>query len=153
MKPKFGDDAYAGDYSARAARIRELFVFGRTIAAHTEYCIDKGLWSPAEMRSKATGGCRNEVRAALGALMENRLPFAGQTTERDEDTKAPIWRQIEFWEKDDYYLNNKAYIDRGSDNIEIGNRIASDCWRRYGDGPPQYAVVEVSEAGGFDGLT
>jgi hypothetical protein len=146
MKPKFGDNAYAGDYSARAERIRELFVAGTTVAAHTEYCIDQELWTAAEMRAKATGGCRNEVRAALGAIMGNGLPFAGQTTERDEEAKAPIWRQIEFWEKPDYYLNNRAYIDRGGDNVGVGNRIASDCWRRYGDGPPQYAVVEVAEA-------
>jgi hypothetical protein len=143
MKPQFGDNAYEQDRETRAAKIRALFVSGTTIASHTELCIDEDLWTKNELRAKATKACRDEVRAALGDLKDDGLPFAGPTLLREEG--APIWRQEEFWGPEDYIYNYDEYRSRrAAPCVEVANRIADKYRRRFGDGGPRnIQIIEV----------
>ena len=143
MKPQFGDNAYAEERSTRAMKIRSIFTSGTTIAAHTERCIDAGLWSDFEIRAKATKACRDEVRDALGEIRNDGLPFAGPTGARQDG--APVWRQMEFWSYDDYVYNYNEYKSRGGSNIQVANRIAEHCRGRYSRGPKNLRIIEEDE--------
>lgn len=140
-KPQFGDDR--PDKDTRAVKIRALFVAGRTVAAHSEYCIDNGLWTDVEIRGKAMKAIRDEVREALGALDDDGMPFAGPTPERADG--APVWRQREFWTFDDYVYNYSEYRNRAGANIEVANRIATECRERNGKGPRNLRLIEEDE--------
>ena len=82
MKPQFGDEASPRERQRRAETIRARFT-GATIAAHTELCIDSGLWSDFELRARATRSCREEVRDALKAPRSDGMPFAAQSAETE----------------------------------------------------------------------
>lgn len=139
MKYTFGDNAGGGD--GRAGKIRELFVAGTTIAAHTEICIDKGLWSESELRAKAATICRAEVRRALKSLVDG-MPFAGRTADQTEG--APIWKQRELWSQEDYALNCAMYRrDIAESAVAIHNKLASECREKFGSGP---TLIMLSEA-------
>lgn len=149
MKPEFGEDARPRDKKKRAAIIRSLFISGRTIAAHTEYCIDAALWTKLELRAKATKACRDEVRDALGDLAEDGMPFAGSTAERKDG--APVWKQRDVWLFEDYVYNCAEYAERVGANAEIHNRLADECHRRYGMGPKRIRIIEEEEPFGAGG--
>lgn len=146
MKAQFGEDGYPQDAATRAAKIRALFIGGTTIAAHTEKCIDSDVWTKHEIRAKATKALRDEVREALGALKtdDGNVPWAGQTTVLEDG--APVWRQEEFWQFDDYVLNYQEYGKRGGSNIRIANNIAKRCKERNdGRGPKYLQIIEVED--------
>jgi hypothetical protein len=139
MKISFGDQTT--DRESRAEQIRALFVQGRTIPAHTDLCMTKGLWSESENYAAAFREHKAEVRDALGALTAQGLPFAGPTTTKSG--RAPVWRQMEFWTEEDYHFNFNAYVGRANSNIEVANRIAVACEARYGHGPQRVHIVSI----------
>lgn len=141
MNYTFGD---TGTAKGRAQSIRGLFIGGTTINAHTEKCIKAKVWTESELLAKASVACRNEVRDALGALVDG-LPFAGPTQPKGDSSK-PLWKQMELWTKDDYYYNFNAYAQRGSQNIAVANKIAQACSQRYGEGPIELQIVEGETA-------
>jgi hypothetical protein len=130
MRCQFGDHT---DAKSRAQIIRALFVVGSTIQAHTEHCIDEGVWSDSELRGMATQQARAEVRAALGIILDDGIPFAGPTETRNG--KKPVWRQMEFWSKRDFDYNYSAYRRRERDNGKVAKAIARVCVERFGETP------------------
>jgi len=105
----------------------------------------KGVWTESENAAAAMRWHKAEVRDALGAPSEEGLPFAGPTTHKKG--RAPIWRQMEFWEKEDYLFNFQCYVERGGSNIEVANKIAVACEARFGDGPKRVRIVELDDSG------
>jgi hypothetical protein len=143
LTPEFGNKG--ADRPSRAARIRELFTEGRTIAAHTSICMHAGVWTVAENAAAALRQHQAEVRDALGVIIDG-IPYAGQTCELEsegEKRAVHIWRQQELWNKEDYYLNFAAYVTRGEGNVTVANNLARKCLERFGDGPTPVAVVPV----------
>jgi len=130
MKYQFGDRS---DDSSRAAKIRALFVKGSTIEAHAETCIDAGCWTQSELRAMAALQVRAEVRAALGKLTDDGVPFAGPT--RTRKGGKPVWRQMEFWSKQDFDYNYSAYKRRARANDKVAQSIARVCRERFGSDP------------------
>jgi hypothetical protein len=141
MKIQFGDTGNTPE--SRAQMIRDLFTEGRTVPAHTDFCMNRGLWTEAENYAAALRQHQAEVRDALGELTAEGIPFAGPTTKKRG--KAPIWRQTEFWALEDYQYNFDAYVGRGKSNIEIANKIAIHCVARYGTGPKCVRIVEIQD--------
>jgi hypothetical protein len=130
MNYEFGDRS---DDGSRARRIRELFVAGTTIAEHAEYCVHQGVWSDSELMGMASIRARDEVRAALGELTPDGVPFAGPTPQRKG--RKPIWRQMDFWSKRDFDYNYTAYKRREAANGHVAENIARVCRERFGENP------------------
>jgi hypothetical protein len=139
MKYRFGDTG--GTASNRAEVIRQLFVPGTSIAAHTEKCKGVDVWTPSELAGLATRACREEVRRALRAPDDEQMPFAGPTTSVAEDG-SPKWRQRSFWSEDDYALNCSHYREDAASGLEVHNRLALECWQKYGRGPKTLVLTE-----------
>jgi len=140
MKYSFGDRT---EPASRAEQIRALFVTGSTVAQHAELCVEKGVWSESELLGMASITARQEVREALGALTSAGVPFAGPTAQRSD--KAPVWKQIEFWSKEDFDYNWSAYKIRELSNRRVADNIARVCLERYGE-PPSYIGEPVPGA-------
>ena len=137
MSYEFGDRS---ESKSRASRIREAFVAGTTINAHTEYCLATlKIWTDSEIRGMASIQARAEVREALGVITTDGVPFAGPTPARDGH--APIWQQMEFWSKSDFDYNYSAYKRREVANARIAANIARVCEERFGE-PPMLVDVE-----------
>jgi hypothetical protein len=136
MNYEFGDRS---DDKSRATKIRELFIAGSTIQEHAEYCIQQGIWTDSELRGMASREARNEVRAALGSLTPEGVPFAGPTPTRKD--RVPVWRQMEFWSKQDFDYNYSAYKRRERENGRIATNIARVCEERFG-APPIFIEIE-----------
>jgi len=130
MKYEFGDRS---EDKPRAALIRSLFVVGSTIQEHAERCVQEGVWTDSELRGMATIQARAEVRAALGQLTPDGVPFAGPTETRKG--RAPVWRQMEFWSKRDFDYNYSEYRRREYANGRIAQNIARLCRERFGADP------------------
>ena len=137
MKYQFGDRT---DERSRAQVIRALFTVGSTIQEHTEHCINEGVWSDSELRGMASQQARAEVRAALGLIREDGVPFAGPTETRK--SKRPVWRQMEFWSKRDFDYNYYAYRRRERDNAKVAKAIARVCVERFGEEPVFIEAIE-----------
>lgn len=136
MNYEFGDRS---DAKSRAAKIRELFVAGTTIHEHAEFCIEQGVWTDSEIRGMASIQARNEVRAALGVLTSEGVPFAGPTPTRKNS--VPVWRQMAFWSKRDFDYNYSAYKRREHANGRVAANIARVCEERFGE-PPTFIEIE-----------
>lgn len=141
MKYRFGEVVESSE--SRARKIRALFISGTTIKAHTEKCISARLWTESELRSRAARACANEVRDALGVLVDG-LPFAGPTAPKKDDG-LPVWKQMELWTQIDFVYNFNAYARRGGENIAIANNIAAACIERFGTGANKLRIVEEFE--------
>jgi hypothetical protein len=73
---------------------------------------------------------RAEVRAALGQITAQGVPFAGPTPQFKE--RAPIWRQMELWSKRDFDYNFTAYKRRVIANDDVAENIDRVCRERFG---------------------
>jgi hypothetical protein len=143
MNYTFGDRS---DEKSRAARIRSLFVVGSTIHEHAERCVEHGVWTESELRGMAAIQSRAEVRAALGQITPEGVPFAGPTETRKG--RAPVWRQMEFWSKRDFDYNYSEYRRRERANGAAAMAIARVCRERFGDDP---VYIEITGDGDADG--
>jgi hypothetical protein len=143
MNYRFGDAGRAKE--SRAQLIRSLFVGGTTIAEHTEKCIRKKVWTESELLGRANRACRDEVREALGEII-NGLPFAGPTTKKKDG--KPKWQQMELWEQTDFYYNCDLILARVGGDLTVHNNLARQCWQVFGDGPKQVGLAFVDEAAG-----
>lgn len=156
MRYRFGEPPEEKD--SRASRIRAVFEGGRTVAAHTEYCMSIGYWTETELRARARWKCQDEVRDALGALVDG-LPFAGPMAPRlrpddeplRETEKVPRWRQRELWEHEDYAWNIRSYLKRGADNVHVANRLILEDQARYGS-PAAHWDIRSTDDVYFDRL-
>lgn len=157
MKPAFSD--IPQDRESRAQRIRASFRPGTTVPAHTVWCQVNDYWTDAELAGKALSKCQDEVRDALGALLEDGMPFAGpmapvRNDEEAEETngksygrsRAPKWRQRELWTHDDYEWNIHAYLKRGSQNVQVANRLIVEDCDRYRTVPAHWDIRSTDDA-------
>jgi hypothetical protein len=144
MKVTFGDMPQGRE--TRPQLIRGLFLGGSTIADHTEKCIRANVWSESELFGRASRACRNEVRDALGELVDGGLPFAGPTTSMKNG--KPEWLQRDFWAKEDYFLNCGLYAKRSGADITVHNGLARECSRRFAEAPTLLQICAADEAGG-----
>ena len=144
MKARFGEQA--PDSESRDQKIRDLFVGGRTIAAHTDVCVSAGIWTDGELRAMASRECKAVVRNALNAIDEKTgVPFAGPTPEKTEDG-VHIWRQEAFWEKDSYFLNCAKFKRIGLvPQLTIYNKLATRCFERFLEAPPLIELREIPQ--------
>jgi len=141
MKYTFGDTS---DAKSRGATIRALFAVGSTINDLTEKCIDAGVWTSSEIRGLAVLQARAEVRAALGIITQEGIPFAGPTASRKG--RSPIWRQMDFWSKVDFDYNYSAYKRREIANGKVAENIARVCEERFG-AVPTYIDIDANDYG------
>lgn len=140
MKLQFGDQL--GDNASRAAKIRALFVRGTTIQSHTERCVDAGLWSAIDLRHKATKACQTEVREALSIIVDG-VPWAGETEKRRDG--KPVWRQLEFWEYEDYCFNIQHRIQQGHADAAVINKLLEHCFERFGKAPAKSVALGIAQ--------
>lgn len=139
MKYQFGDGGESS--AARANKIRALF-HGGTLTAHTEICIDAGLWTDSELRAKALRGCKDEVRAALTATIDG-LPWAGETPYREEG--KPVWRQLDFWDYETFVFNIGRRKAQTASDVDVINRLVDRCRERFGVSPKKSALSDIEE--------
>lgn len=114
-------------------RIREEFrrVSGLSANAFAQHCIDAGLWTDDELEAIQLRGVAQIVKRELRARDKQRLPFAGQTTETDDDG-APIWKQRRFWDLDTYLLNISNLETKASTMFEEASALRDEVVDRFG---------------------
>ena len=140
MSYTFGDRS---DHKSRASLIRSYFTAGRTINAHTELCVERGVWTESELRGLATTQARAEVRDALGQITAEGVPFAGPTPQHEG--RSPVWRQMDFWSKRDFDYNYSSYKRREMSNGQIANNIARVCRERFGEDPVYIELNDLDQ--------
>ena len=128
----------------RQTRIRALFQhlgggMGTATFAHT--CIDQGLYTDNDLKRFQLRAVQSEIRAALKATDAAGLPFAGITTEQDEDG-APVWQQRVLWGFEDYVLNIRQVFAQRDECHASGVKLIEECRRRFGKGPDATPVEE-----------
>lgn len=119
-------------------RIREEFerVGGSTATApFVHHCRDAGVWSDDEWEALAFREAQANVRRALKAPDAQGLPFAGQTAERDEESKGNVWRQRGMWLYADYETNIAEHVGQRDANHWTAVALANECRARYGRSP------------------
>jgi hypothetical protein len=114
----------------------------RSFAVH---CIDVGFWSDDELLSFQVGEAQNKIRVALKHFDRNGLPFAGQTTARD-DENAPVWTVRQLWLFPDYELNVHELVTQRDTLHDRAVKLCHECRERFGHAPSLNAVAAVSAA-------
>ncbi len=120
---------------SKGQRIREAFGLiggGMSTAGFTHHCMEMGVWTAADRDVAAFTAFRAEVRRELRSTTTNGLPFAGQTTWKDEDG-APIWQQRDMWSLDDYVLNIKELRTQSNTLDHIAQEMYEEAVDRYGE--------------------
>jgi len=126
----------------RDQRIRELFTDQggeMTTVEFAQVCIDDGVWSEWELTRMVVKEAQAQIRAALRSRDKGGLPYAGQTTTRNEDG-APIWRLRQGWLFEDYELNVKEHIAQRDEAHSVAVKLSAECEVRYGVVIPVPAV-------------
>jgi len=118
---------------SRAERIRELFT-GSSTAELAHICLDAGLWSDTDLKRFQFRAARNECRAAIKERDASGLPYAGQTTARD-DEGATIWQPRLLWTYDDYAINVAELVEQREECHETAVKLSRECGQRYGRAP------------------
>ena len=114
-------------------RIREEFrkVGGLSATAFAQHCIETGLWTPDELEQFTVREAARIVKRELRVKDAQRLPFAGQTTDIDEDG-APIWKQRRLWDLDTYLLNIGHLETKGKTMLEEASALRNEVVDRFG---------------------
>jgi hypothetical protein len=123
-----------------------MFLSGTTIADHTEKCIRANVWTESELLGHASRACREEVRNALGELVDGGLPFAGPTTTKKGG--KPEWKQRHLWKKEDYFLNCGLYAQRSGADLIVHNKLARECAQRFDESPTLLQISPLVEGAG-----
>jgi len=131
----------------RAERIRDLFS-GSSTAELAHICLDAGLWSDSDLKRFQFRAAQNECRAAIKERDTSGLPYAGQTTARDEEG-AIIWQPRLLWTFDDYALNVAELVEQREECHATALKLSRECGQRYGRSPslqppitPQYDAAD-----------
>lgn len=104
---------------------------GLSTAAFAAHCIEAGIWSEDEVAKFALRGAQSAVRSALKEDDDRGLPFAGQTTEKD-DTGAHLWQLRLLWDLDTYGLNIADLETQSRTLNRKASKLRSECVQRYG---------------------
>ena len=108
---------------------------GLTTSQFAAHCIDAGIWTDEEIDAGIHRWAQSEVRSALKKADIYGLPFAGKTIERDEETKAPIWKQRPFWGFADYVYNIQDLVSQRDVLHQEALLLQSECLSRFGKAP------------------
>lgn len=132
---------------SRDERIRQEFerVGPMSMNRFALHCLSAGIWPDHEVSRFAVNAAQAICRKALKHPDASGLPFAGQTTIRDEadsegtdgeSEKAPLqWAQRSFWGYDDYALNiQEGLIQRDAIHFHVID-LADECRGRFGRAP------------------
>jgi hypothetical protein len=133
---------------SRAERIRDLFTGGST-AELAHICIEAGLWTDDEMKRFQFRAAQNECRAALKEKDSSGLPFAGQTTTRD-DEGATIWRTRNLWAYDDYEINVKELVLQRDECQVMALALVKECSTRFGRSPSLFSTFTSPDVAADD---
>lgn len=115
-------------------RIRDEFKRiggGLSTAAFAAHCIESGIWTEDEVARFALRGAQSAVRSALKEDDERGLPFAGQTTEKD-DTGAHLWQLRFLWDFDTYGLNIADLEQQSRTLAHKATKLRVECAERFG---------------------
>lgn len=128
-----------GDYVStnRTKMIRDLFeTHGGELStyAFAELCIAEGLYTEDELSKASIRWVQGSVRRVLKRPDESGLPFAGETTERDE-SGSPLWRQRKLWLYEDYELNIHTHLTNRDENHRAAVALTRECAARFGRCP------------------
>ena len=100
------------------------------------------------MREQQTGwvrGVQADIRKALKTKDRGGLPFAGQTTEADEDG-APMWRVRQEWLFPDYEMNVRALAAQRDLLQWEAVALVNECRDRFGVAPSLEPVAALLAA-------
>lgn len=118
-------------------RIRDEFAaVGGSMAkpSFAQHCIDKELWTAEELDAFSFKHVLSLVGGALRQHDKTGLPFAGKTTEKDEDG-ANVWKQRKLWGYPDYERNILPRQAQGETLIREAELLANECRMRFGRSP------------------
>ncbi len=129
---------------SRSQQIRDVFV-GMGGAATTRQigvqCRDAGIWSVEERDGFELREIQKQVRDALGELDFAGLPYAGRTTDKDEETGAGLWKARQLWLFDDYAKNVTESDARIFAETRKRNGLIDECIAKYGRHPLGLSAV------------
>lgn len=116
--------------------IRRVFADVGPVSTRTlaRKCIDADVFDAAWLESATVRAVQRECRKALRETDGIGLPFAGKTTETDDDG-SPVWAQRELWDRETYYLNIEQHIDQRDRNHDRAVLLHNECLRKYGEAP------------------
>lgn len=106
-----------------------------------QHCIESGIWSSDEIESFAIREAQKQVRDALGELDFAGLPYAGRTTDKDEETGAGLWKARQLWLFDDYSKNVAESDQRIAAEKRKRNGLVDECIAKFGMHPLHTATA------------
>lgn len=115
-------------------------------ASFAAHCIDAGIWTESEIEAFTLRSAQDAVRLALKKSDIYGLPFAGKTMDKDEETKAPIWKQRQFWQFEDYSFNIRDLVSQRDVLHQEAILLQSECMSRFGKAPLIPPIDEGEEA-------
>lgn len=118
-------------------RIRDEFAAiggGMSTAAFARHCREQGFWDADELEAMELRSIQSVIRKSLTKHDEMALPFAGQTTEKDDDG-APIWKQRSLWSYETYELNILNRLAQSETLHTEATNLSQECAARFGRSP------------------
>lgn len=118
-------------------RIRDEFTAiggGMSTAVFARHCLDQGFWDSGEIEALALRNIQSLIRKSLTKHDDMALPFAGQTTEKDE-SGSPIWKQRSLWSYEAYELNILNRLTQSDTLLSEATNLSQECIARFGHSP------------------
>lgn len=115
-------------------RIRQEFAErgnGLSASAFAQHCIDAGFWESEDLDSFTLKEASRIVKAALNKHDRQGLPFAGETTEQDDDG-APVWKQRTFWNLETYGVQIEKREKRAHTELAEAALLRKEALERFG---------------------
>lgn len=99
-------------------------------------CLDRGLYGDDERERIFIHAVQADCRRALSAPTPSGLPFAGPTSQRDEDG-APLWVQPQFWTYEDCCVNLERRATGIKGEYQVYLHIHDYTIETFGKAPPR----------------
>lgn len=118
-------------------RIRDEFASvggAMSTASFAKHLIDSGFWDSEELDAFAVKAVQGQIRSALKKHDAMALPFAGQTTDKDEDG-APVWKQRNLWSYETYELNVATRLTQSESLYTEAQKLSDECELKFGRSP------------------
>lgn len=104
---------------------------GRSAAAFAQHCIDSGFWGRDALATFTLKEATRIVRVALNKKDARGLPFAGETTERDEDGSR-VWAMRSFWSLETYGAISRRLRTEGQTLISEADALDAEAFEKFG---------------------
>ena len=95
------------------------------------WCLNSGVFEDEDIAKAEVDWATRIVREALREHDSSGLPFAGQTSIKDEDG-GRVWAQRELWKAEDYEVNIHEHIRNRDANHLIAQKLQRECHERHG---------------------